>query len=70
VRLRLHVPVYDLANCTGTLALPKTEHALSLTSLREKLIKIGAKVISHGRYVTFQIAEVRGVAGCLPTSYR
>ena len=30
----------------------------SLTSLREKLIKIGAKVTSHGRYVTFQMAEV------------
>ena len=29
-----------------------------LTSLREKLIKIGAKVISHGRYVMFQMAEV------------
>jgi hypothetical protein len=29
-----------------------------LTSLLEKLIKIGAKVISHGRYVTFQLAEV------------
>ena len=26
--------------------------------LREKLIKIGAKVISHGRYVTFPMAEV------------
>jgi hypothetical protein len=31
---------------------------LSLTSLKDKLIKIGAKVVSHGRYVTFQIAEV------------
>ena len=30
----------------------------SLTSLREKLIKIGAKVVSHGRYVTFRMAEV------------
>ena len=30
----------------------------SMTSLREKLIKIGAKVVSHGRYVTFQMAEV------------
>ena len=30
----------------------------SLTSLREKLIKIGAKVVSHGRYVAFQMAEV------------
>ena len=28
------------------------------TSLREKLIKIGAKVVNHGRYVTFQMAEV------------
>ena len=27
-------------------------------SLREKLIKIGAKVVSHGRYVTFQMAEM------------
>ena len=24
----------------------------------EKLIKVGAKVVSHGRYVTFQLAEV------------
>jgi len=30
----------------------------SLTSLREKLIKIGAKVVSHGHYVTFQMTEV------------
>ena len=30
----------------------------SLTSLKEKLIKIGAKVVSHGRYFAFQMAEV------------
>ena len=30
----------------------------SVTSLREKLIKLGAKVVSDGRYVTFQMAEV------------
>ena len=30
----------------------------SLTMLREKLVKIGAKVVRHGRYVTFQLAEV------------
>ncbi len=30
----------------------------SLTTLREKLVKIGAKVVSHGRYVTFQLAKV------------
>ena len=30
----------------------------SLTTLPEKLVKIGAKLVSHGRYVTFQMAEV------------
>ena len=30
----------------------------SLTTLREKLVKIGAKVVRHGRYITFQLAEV------------
>jgi hypothetical protein len=29
-----------------------------VASLKEKLIKIGAKVVSHGRYVAFQMAEV------------
>jgi hypothetical protein len=38
--------------------MPKAAGSWSLTSLREKLIKIGAKVVSHGRYVTFQMAEV------------
>ena len=41
-----------------TLALPKEVEHWSLTTLREKLVKIGAKVVSHGRYVTFQLAEV------------
>ena len=31
---------------------------VALTSLREKLIKIGARIVAHGRYVTFQMAEV------------
>jgi hypothetical protein len=38
--------------------MPKAAEPWSLTSLREKLIKIGAKVVSHGRYVAFQLAEV------------
>jgi hypothetical protein len=41
-----------------TLALPETVKQWSLTSLKEKLIKIGAKVVCHGRYVIFQMAEV------------
>ena len=58
VRLQLHVLAYNLGNFMRTLAMPKAAEAWSLTSLREKLIKIGAKVVSHGRYVTFQMAEV------------
>jgi hypothetical protein len=38
--------------------LPSDVEHLSLTSLREKLVKIGAKVVAHGRYVTFQMVEV------------
>jgi hypothetical protein len=41
-----------------TLAMPKTAEPWSLTGLHDKLIKIGAKVVSHGRYITFQMAEV------------
>jgi hypothetical protein len=41
-----------------TLALPEAVKQWSLTSLREKLVKIGAKVVRHGRYVIFQMAEV------------
>jgi hypothetical protein len=58
VRLQLHVLAYNLGNFVRTLAMPKTVERWSMTSLREKLIKIGAKVVSHGRYVTFQLAEV------------
>jgi hypothetical protein len=52
------VLAYNLGNFMRTLAMPKTAQPWSLTSLREKLIKIGAKVVSHGRYFTLQLAEV------------
>jgi hypothetical protein len=38
--------------------MPNTAEPRSLTSSREKLIKIGAKVVHHSRYITFQLAEV------------
>jgi hypothetical protein len=41
-----------------TLALPEAVEQWSLTSLREKLIKIGAMIVRHGRYVIFQMAKV------------
>jgi hypothetical protein len=48
---------YNLGNFLRTLATQEPIKDWSLTSLKEKLIKIGAKVVSHGRYV-FQMAEV------------
>ena len=41
-----------------TLPLPETVEHWSLAPLREKAIKVGAKVVRHGRYGTFQMAEV------------
>ena len=58
VRLQLHALAYNLGNFLRTLATPESIKDWSLTSLREKLIKIGAKVVSHGRYIAFQMAEV------------
>ena len=47
-----------------TLALPDEVEHWSLTTLREKLIKIGAKVVRHGRYVTFQLGDRRSADHC------
>jgi hypothetical protein len=44
-------------------AVPEAVEHRSLTTLREKLIKIGAKVVRHVRYVTFQLAEWRSHGG-------
>ena len=43
--------------------LEEAEH-WSLTTLREKLVKIGAKVFTHGRYIAFQLAEVAVPVSC------
>ena len=40
------------------LVLPKPMKHWTMTTLREKLIKIGAKVVAHSRYVFFQMAKV------------
>ena len=57
-RLQLHALAYNLANFLRTLALPPELERWSLTTIREKLIKIGGKVVAHARYTTFQMAEV------------
>jgi hypothetical protein len=58
VRLQLFALAYNLGNFLRRLALPKSVKKWSLRTLREKLIKIGAKVVTHSRYVVFQMAEV------------
>jgi hypothetical protein len=62
IRLRLAlkhlIEVVDKLPGLRTLATPEPIKDWSLTILKDKLIKIGAKVVSHGRYVIFQMAEV------------
>jgi len=58
IRLQLHALAYNLANFMRTLALPRAMAHWSLTTLREKLVKIGARMVRHGRYIIFQMAEV------------
>jgi hypothetical protein len=53
VRLHLHALARNLGNLMRPLALPDTVNKWSLTTLREKLIKIGAQIVHHGRYVMF-----------------
>jgi hypothetical protein len=57
-RLQLFALAYNLANFLRRLAVPKSVSNGSLTTLREKLVKIGAKVARHSKYVFFQLAEV------------
>jgi hypothetical protein len=58
VRLMLFVLAYNLGNYLRQAVLPRSVSHWTLTTLREKLIKIGAKVVTHARRVIFQMAEV------------
>ena len=58
MRLQLFALAYNVGNFLRMLALPSRISQWTLTTLREKMIKIGAKVIRHAKYVTFQMAEV------------
>lgn len=60
LRLQLHALAYNLANFMRFLALPKEVEYWLLTKISEKLIRVGAKVVAHGHYITFQMAEVAG----------
>ena len=58
VRLALFVLAYNLGNFFRRFALPSQVSHWSLSSIQLKLIKIGAKVMSHSRRTIFQMAEV------------
>jgi Transposase DDE domain group 1 len=58
VRLQLHALAYKLGTFLRTLGLPEGVERWTLTTWRKKLVKIGAKMVSHGRYAASQIAEV------------
>jgi len=58
MRLQFYALAYNLGNFLRTLATPEPIKEWSLTTLKEKRIKIGAKFVGHARYVAFQIAEV------------
>ena len=56
VRLQLFALAYNLGNFFMMLTLPRKIKHWTLTTLRKKLIKIGAKVVRYARYITFQLA--------------
>jgi hypothetical protein len=58
VRLQLFVLAYNLGNFLRQAVLPRAVRHWTLTTLREKLIKIGAKVVHHSGKIVFQMAEV------------
>ncbi|MCP4185150.1 MAG: IS1380 family transposase, partial [Hyphomicrobiales bacterium] len=49
---------YNLANFVRTLVLPDSIADWSLTSMRDRMIKIGAKAIRHARSIILQLAKV------------
>jgi hypothetical protein len=58
VRGALDRVAYNLANALWQLALPRSIRSWTLTTLHEKLVKIGVKVVSHAKCLVFQLAEV------------
>jgi hypothetical protein len=58
VRLALFVLAYNLGNFLRRLVLPPQMARWCLTTLREKLVKIGARLTRHARQVVLQMAKV------------
>ncbi len=57
VRLWLSVRAYDLGNLWRRLVLPKKIENWSLTSLQQRLVKTGGRLVKHARYYWLLLAE-------------
>jgi hypothetical protein len=57
VRLWLSVIAYNLGNLWRRLALPKAIGSWSLTSLQQRLVKTGGRLVKHARYYWLLLAE-------------
>ncbi len=57
VRLWLSVIAYNLGNLWRRLALPKRIDKWSLTSLQQRLVKTGGRLVKHARYYWLLLAE-------------
>src|ERR1700681_3504397 len=57
VRLWLSVIAYNLGNLWRRLALPAAVDNWSLTSLQQRLVKTGGRLIKHARYYWLLLAE-------------
>ena len=68
VRLQLHALAYNLANFMRTLALPEEVEHWSLTTIREKLVKIGAKVVRMAAMSPSRWLKSPCPEPCLPIS--
>ena len=57
VRLRLTIIAYNLGNLWRRLVLPQRIGNWSLTSLQQRLVKTGGRLIKHARYYWLLLAE-------------
>ena len=57
VRLWLSVIAYNLGNLWRRLALPEKIESWSLTSLQQRLVKTGGRLVKHARYYWLLLAE-------------
>ena len=57
MRLQLSVLAYNLGNMWRRLGLSKRIERWSLTSLQQRLVKTGARLVKHARYYWLFLAE-------------